>query len=414
MTQQNIEEFLLVLKQLLRMRRSANESIVSELRDHLLERFAELKEQNYSDEEAMTRALREFGDTAALAAQFMQVSRDGRRRRVMRWTFSSLAAACVLIVATLSIWPDSPHWRHNGQAVAEEAGGAAPVANKTDEKKENAAKTAAITAASKTKNVEEMPKDEADLNAPILAKLNQKIEFKFKETPLTEVVNYLKERLETEIQLDQTALEAAGVNADSPVTRNVRCRADMALKLTLRQLNLTYMIQNGVILITSTEEAGNYLVTKIYDVDDLVGPNEEPDSLSNLVSRIVKPTSWDETGGSGTIAMFRNMLVVSNTSEVHEEVASLLKMLRETQAKMNADGVKISSTALKQETKLAKQSRQIAEREKQLAEREKLLVEKERFAAEKEKIAAEAEKLAAPKTDGTSPNQKQMEGIGMF
>lgn len=57
------------------------------------------------------------------------------------------------------------------------------------------------------------------------------------------------------------------------------------------------------------------------------------DSLIELITTTIQPTSWDEVGGPGSIAPFETnlSLVVSQTQEVHEEIADLLDQLRRMQ-----------------------------------------------------------------------------------
>ena len=57
------------------------------------------------------------------------------------------------------------------------------------------------------------------------------------------------------------------------------------------------------------------------------------DSLIDLITSTVKPTSWDEVGGPGSIRPFPTnlSLVVSQTQEVHEEIVDLLEQLRRLQ-----------------------------------------------------------------------------------
>jgi general secretion pathway protein D len=66
-----------------------------------------------------------------------------------------------------------------------------------------------------------------------------------------------------------------------------------------------------------------------------LGGGAEPDfdSLIELITSTVKPTTWDEVGGPGSIAPFETnlSLVISQTQEVHEEVADLLEQLRRLQ-----------------------------------------------------------------------------------
>jgi general secretion pathway protein D len=57
------------------------------------------------------------------------------------------------------------------------------------------------------------------------------------------------------------------------------------------------------------------------------------DSLIDLITSTIKPTTWDDVGGPGSIAPFETNLsiVVSQTQEVHEEIVDLLEQLRRMQ-----------------------------------------------------------------------------------
>jgi general secretion pathway protein D len=57
------------------------------------------------------------------------------------------------------------------------------------------------------------------------------------------------------------------------------------------------------------------------------------DSLIELITSTVAPTTWDEVGGPGSIAPFATnlSLVVSQTQEVHDQIADLLEQLRRLQ-----------------------------------------------------------------------------------
>ena len=63
------------------------------------------------------------------------------------------------------------------------------------------------------------------------------------------------------------------------------------------------------------------------------GSQADFDSLIELIETTIKPNSWQENGGPGTISSFEiNLsLIISQTQEVHEEIADLLKQLRRMQ-----------------------------------------------------------------------------------
>ncbi len=95
----------------------------------------------------------------------------------------------------------------------------------------------------------------------------------FIDTPLEDVLNYLEDLHEIEIELDLRALDDLGIDSGSPINRSLQGIAlRSALRLMLDDLDLTYIIDNEVLIITSVEEAETRLVTKVYPVADLVVP----------------------------------------------------------------------------------------------------------------------------------------------
>jgi hypothetical protein len=93
------------------------------------------------------------------------------------------------------------------------------------------------------------------------------------DTPLEEVVGILQEDYGIPIQIDVPALEAIGLDPSEPVSvnlHNISLRS--ALRLMLKQLQLTYIIQDEVLMITTPEEAESQLIVKVYPVADLVLP----------------------------------------------------------------------------------------------------------------------------------------------
>jgi hypothetical protein len=107
----------------------------------------------------------------------------------------------------------------------------------------------------------------------ILAALDRKVTLDFTEQPLVKAVAFLGDVLEQKvpIQLDYRALEDAGVGGDTPVTRKVKdVTFRTALKLLLDEYDLTYLIRDEVLLITTQDKAETELTTRTYPVGDLV------------------------------------------------------------------------------------------------------------------------------------------------
>lgn len=147
---------------------------------------------------------------------------------------------------------------------------------------------------------------------------------------------YVRDITQLDIVIDRKAWTDAGVSTDTEVTIKVEhASLKSALALVLDELDMTWLVRDGVVLITSKTEAENWLATKIYDVGDMVGDNAsnaDYGNLVNLVTCCIAPTTWDEVGGPGSIQAFQGpgirSLVVSQTREAHEDIASLFADLR--------------------------------------------------------------------------------------
>ena len=87
----------------------------------------------------------------------------------------------------------------------------------------------------------------------MLAKL---VSLHYTETPLNQIVEKLLADSGIEIQIDAKALDGVGVSSDTPVTIHVEnISLAAALRHLLRNLDLTYMIRDEVLQITTPEIA---------------------------------------------------------------------------------------------------------------------------------------------------------------
>ena len=182
------------------------------------------------------------------------------------------------------------------------------------------------------------------VEARINAALEEGCDFDFNERPLSDALAAIAERRQIQIRIDLRALRAEGIKAATPVTRTLRgLTLKAALKLLLDELDLTYVIRNEVLWITTKTKAENLLFAKVYPVFDLVVrrpgtsvrlPAVDFESLIEAIRTNLEPTSWDDVGGPGAIEEFTNAgaLVISQTAEIHAQIAAYLQALREVAA----------------------------------------------------------------------------------
>jgi len=112
--------------------------------------------------------------------------------------------------------------------------------------------------------------------AAILAALDQPVSLEFIEVPLLDVVEALRQAHRIIIKIDRRAMREAGVDIGTPITcamRGLSLRS--ALDLILREEDLAWTIASDVLLVTTPEEARTRLITRVYDVSDLLTPVED-------------------------------------------------------------------------------------------------------------------------------------------
>jgi len=175
--------------------------------------------------------------------------------------------------------------------------------------------------------------------AAIEKALDEPADFDFAATPLSKVVDSLRTKYAIEVQLDTKALEEAGIAADTPVTCKLKFLAlGSALQLVLRELDLTAVTRHNLLLITTTAAAEMMMDLVIYPVDDLILPPEsvrqpgrryqpDYDVLIEMLTGTIAPTKWGE-GNNSPFLPFQGTLLVSQTQDVHAEIAEVLAELR--------------------------------------------------------------------------------------
>jgi hypothetical protein len=120
----------------------------------------------------------------------------------------------------------------------------------------------------------------------------------FIETPLTDVVTFLKELHDIPIEIERKALDAVGVGSDVWVTRNLKgISLASALRLMLNDLDLTYVIEDEVLLITTRERAEASAQVRVYNVAPLLQDGLTAEELADAL-RDVLGTSSDRPDGA--------------------------------------------------------------------------------------------------------------------
>lgn len=204
--------------------------------------------------------------------------------------------------------------------------------------------------------------------ARIKTALSKKIEIDFDDKPLTEVVQFFREELDINMQLEKAVLEEESIDTSEPVTLHT---ADItgrsALEFILYNLSepLTWIVQHEMLLITTLDEEDYFMTTKFFDVTDLVVVRGENGKLSLDYNQLIdairsgcdEDAIWsDDDGEGGTIESFDAVgihgLVIRQSRHVLDEVEVVLVGLRRLRRKESAIFRKIKRTPPKELTQL--------------------------------------------------------------
>jgi type II secretory pathway component GspD/PulD (secretin) len=105
--------------------------------------------------------------------------------------------------------------------------------------------------------------------------LSMPVSLNFKDTKLEQVIDDMRDITGVNVVADTQALNEASVNLDQPLTLKVdNISLKSALSILLRQVNLTYLIKDEALQITTKENAKGKLKRVTYPVADLVVPIE--------------------------------------------------------------------------------------------------------------------------------------------
>jgi hypothetical protein len=188
--------------------------------------------------------------------------------------------------------------------------------------------------------VAEELRTEAVAEMKIRKALLEPTRIEFIETPLIDVIEFLEEQHGIQIELVTSALDAIGIGSDTPITRNLKgISLKSALTLMLKDLELIYVIQDEILQITTYEESEVNAVTRVYDVEDLLGDDRSSEAL---VEAVTTSCFCGDAHVHASIAEFRGRLIVDASYRSQERVARLLAMFRATQGKADTRSVQNS------------------------------------------------------------------------
>lgn len=208
---------------------------------------------------------------------------------------------------------------------------------KWDEQRAAAAATLLKRSTTSIEFVDVIGTTQSDAERFIEKALDKSVNISFQNTPLTEVVALFAKQLSINAVLDHEALTEEGIAADTPVTFQLtQITGRSALELLLRPIQLSAVIDNEVLLVTTASREKEKFVSHTYPVSDLIGPNEDFQSLMMMLETSTSGPWMNRDGEGGTMAELQTAgsLVVRQTLAGQRQVLNLLRQQREAQQRM--------------------------------------------------------------------------------
>ncbi len=170
------------------------------------------------------------------------------------------------------------------------------------------------------------------LDAPQHAQLRQTLEANvtvdIQDQPLATAVQKLSQQIGADLRLDNLALAKRGVRDRTPVSLKIADqKLTTALQALLSNLNLTWILRDSAIWITTKEAADEFEKTAVFDVRDLCRDDKESMALVMAIRNQTRAKKSDGRGGALVMAK-PGVLVVRNTEPGLDDVLQLLENYR--------------------------------------------------------------------------------------
>jgi hypothetical protein len=172
----------------------------------------------------------------------------------------------------------------------------------------------------------------SDAELRIRAELEQETSVDFVEHPLKDVAIYLSERHNIPLILAVDKLQEASVSFNTPITKQLRAISlRSALNLILKDLELSFMVRDQALVITTPDDAerDRTIAYNVHDLIDMAHGFLDVNWLSEIIRRTIAPDRWSYAMGAGPRSAGTDWLVIDQSDAVHEQIAALLATLRQ-------------------------------------------------------------------------------------
>lgn len=183
----------------------------------------------------------------------------------------------------------------------------------------------------------------------LMETLSQPASLDVKDKPLADVLRQVAKDAGINLVIDEAALAEDSIPTDTTISlRLSEVPRRQILTELLQPLKLGFIYHGKVLKVTTSTRCRDLLTLRGYDVREISNPNEsEVEDLIDLIQEIVRPETWAQAGGTGTIRWANNFrMVLARQSEAgHENILNLLNELRKVRRTMSSVHLAIGEDA---------------------------------------------------------------------
>lgn len=162
-------------------------------------------------------------------------------------------------------------------------------------------------------------------------KLMEKITVEFDEVPLNQAVRQIAEQVDADLRLDESTLNDEGIAIRVPVSLKMTDRpVNQVLRGLLVKHGLTWTFRNGVMWITTIDQASTSFKTAVFDVRDLCRNRRESSGLMSAIHTQTRGR-WEDLDGEGgsMVSPKPGVLVVWQDEQTLDDLLRLLESYRQ-------------------------------------------------------------------------------------
>jgi type II secretory pathway component GspD/PulD (secretin) len=174
-------------------------------------------------------------------------------------------------------------------------------------------------------------------NERVREALKRRIDVQFVDTPVWEVADYFEAQLGIAVEIDARVLDDLGIDTNQAITFEAKqAPAGEALTKLLQQVDLMWLLTDGVVLITNQEHADEILLPRLYLVRDLLAApqgHSDPKEYDQMVDAIAAYIDSEQAKPKKEGVVIKAVpacgaLLIVQNQRTHDKIEALLSSLR--------------------------------------------------------------------------------------